>query len=118
MNKVLSILLLFFFFSNVSAQDVIVKKDGSTILSKILEVNPSDIKYKKYSNLDGPVYTMQKSDLLSINYKNGERDVFNSNDIHNATGQPLNASNKAFNQKWLDYTNNRNASYKESQENK
>ncbi len=118
MSKVLSILLLFFFFRNVSAQDVIVKKDGSTILSKILEVNPSDIKYKKYSNLDGPVYTMQKAELLSINYKNGEREVFNTDDVHNSTGQLSNVSNEAFNQKWLDYTNNRNASYKEPQENK
>ena len=32
------------------AQDVIVKTDGSTILSKVLEVNTNDIKYKKHSN--------------------------------------------------------------------
>ena len=62
--------------SNGFAQDVIVKKDGSTILSKILEVNTSDIKYKKYSNLDGPTYTILKAELLSINYKNGEKDMF------------------------------------------
>lgn len=32
---------------NTWSQDVIVKKDGSTILSKVLEVNTTDIKYKK-----------------------------------------------------------------------
>ncbi len=32
------------------AQDVIVKCDGSTILTKVLEVNQTDIKYKKFSN--------------------------------------------------------------------
>ena len=31
----------------VLAQDVIVKKDGSTILSKVLEINSADVKYKK-----------------------------------------------------------------------
>lgn len=62
--------------STISAQDVIVKKDGSTILSKVLEINSSDIKYKKHSNLNGPTYTIAKSELLSINYENGEKEVF------------------------------------------
>ena len=61
------------------AQDVIVKKDGSTILSKVLEVNPSDIKYKKYSNQNGPTYTIDKSEVMSINYENGEKDTFDNN---------------------------------------
>ena len=56
---------------NVSkAQDVIVKKDGSTVMSKVLEVNQDDIKYKKYSNLDGPTYTIYKKEIASINYEN------------------------------------------------
>ena len=75
MNKIL-LILFSFVCSNGLAQDVIVKKDGSTILSKVLEVNTSDIKYKKYSNLDGPTYTILKAELLSINYKNGEKDMF------------------------------------------
>ena len=72
-------LLVFLFLLcsiSVYAQDVIVKKDGSTILSKVLEVNTADVKYKKFSNLDGPTYTINKSELLSINYENGERDDF------------------------------------------
>ena len=63
---------------NIQAQDVIVKKDGSTILSKVLEVNTADIKYKKFSNLNGPTYTIDKSDILAINYENGEKDDFNT----------------------------------------
>jgi hypothetical protein len=61
---------------NVSAQDVIVKKDGSTILSKVLEVNPADIKYKKFSNQNGPTYTITKAEVMSINYESGDKDVF------------------------------------------
>lgn len=60
----------------VSAQDVIVKKDGSTILSKVLEINNSDIKYKKYSIINGPTYTISKSEILAINYENGDKDDF------------------------------------------
>lgn len=58
------------------AQDVIVMKDGSTILSKVLEVNPGDVKYKKFSNQGGPTYTINKTDIMCINYENGERDSF------------------------------------------
>jgi len=60
----------------INAQDVIVKKDGSTILSKVLEVNVEDVKYKRHSNPDGPTYTILKAEIMSINYENGEKDTF------------------------------------------
>ena len=72
------IILLSFVSLNVSAQDVIVKKDGSTILSKVLEVNKGDIRYKKHSNQKGPTYTLDKSEILSINYENGDKDTFDT----------------------------------------
>ena len=69
--------LLFLLCSiGVSAQDVIVKKDGTTILSKVLEVGQSEIRYKKHENLDGPTYTISKSELQAINYQNGAKDTF------------------------------------------
>lgn len=58
------------------AQDVIVKRDGSTILSKVLEVNQMDIKYKKFSNQQGPTYTINKSEVMAINYEGGDKDTF------------------------------------------
>ena len=73
----------------VRAQDVIVKSDGSTILAKVLKVNPSDVEYKKFSNPNGPIYTINKSDLLSINYENGEKDVFS--DVKDAQSRTDNA---------------------------
>ncbi len=74
-------LLVFLFLlcsASLSAQDVIVKKDGSTILSKVLEVGQDEIKYKKFDNLEGPTYTIQKSELQSINYQNGAKDTFSA----------------------------------------
>ena len=66
-------------------QDVIVKKDGSTILSKVLEVNIDNVKYKKFSNQNGPTYTINKADLLSKNYENGDKDKFDDYKTPQAT---------------------------------
>ena len=60
----------------VQAQDIITTKDGKDIQSKILEVNPNEVKYKKYNNLDGPTFTLSKSEILIVRYENGENEVF------------------------------------------
>jgi hypothetical protein len=70
-------LLLPFLTVESFAQDVIVKKDNSTILSKVIEINSSEIKYKKWSNQDGPIYSISITDVSCINYQNGESDKFN-----------------------------------------
>lgn len=64
---------------HLHAQDVIVKKDGSTILAKVLEVDETNIKYKKHSNQSGPTYTISVGNVMAINYKNGEKDTFGDN---------------------------------------
>lgn len=59
------------------AQDVIVMKDGSTVLAKVLKITKTEVTYKKYNNLQGPEYTMSISDIVSINYENGTKEDFN-----------------------------------------
>lgn len=86
--KHLLVVTFFLCSISVSAQDVIVKKDGSTILSKVLEVNVADIKYKKFSNQNGPTYSIEKKEIQSINYENGDIDKFEETTInlsHNNT---------------------------------
>lgn len=92
-------ILLFAMFAalTLQAQDIIVMKDGSTILSKILEVNVSDIKYKKFSNLDGPTYTIEKAGILAINYENGDKDTF-----ENASEENNSTTNQSSNQRTID----------------
>ena len=75
MRKFVALLSLFVSFS-VFAQDVIVKKDGSTIISKVYEVGRNEVKYKKYSNLNGPIYSIAKKEVMAINYENGDKDDF------------------------------------------
>lgn len=59
-----------------SAQDVIVKLDKSTILAKVLKVSSNEIEYKKFSYPEGPTYTILISEIVAINYENGEKDSF------------------------------------------
>lgn len=63
------------------AQDIIVKKDGSIIQAKVSEIGTSEVKYKKWSNQDGPSYAIVKSDILAITYQNGEKETFESTSI-------------------------------------
>lgn len=65
---------------------MIVKKDGNIIRSKVLEVNPSVIRYKKDSNPNGPTYTINISDIVSINYENGETENFDNRNTEQERG--------------------------------
>lgn len=58
------------------AQDIIVQKNGSTIQAKVLKVSQSEVEYKKFSNQNGPTYTISTKDLQCINYENGTKDTF------------------------------------------
>lgn len=62
--------------SHTSAQDLIVKKDGTVIQAKVTKVGTSEVEYKKWSNQDGPQYSIAVADVLAINYKNGEKETF------------------------------------------
>jgi len=68
-------MLLFAFILNSYSQDVIYKKDGSKEEAKITLVGDKNIQYKKFSNLEGPVYTMPKSDIVLITYENGQYEL-------------------------------------------
>lgn len=66
-----------------SAQDMIVKKDGTVIQAKVMKVGTSEVDYKKWSNQNGPQYSIAVADILAINYQNGEKETF-----ENVSAQP------------------------------
>ncbi|MBI2723131.1 MAG: hypothetical protein HYX39_13235 [Bacteroidetes bacterium] len=75
--KKYSLLIVFTFLTTwISAQDMIVKKDGAIVKAKITEVGEESIKYKKSDNPDGPTYSISKDNITSINYANGEVEKF------------------------------------------
>ena len=77
--KYILLFILFVCSSNIiEAQDTLSMRSGETILVKVIEVGTSEVKYKKLDNLNGPVFSMLKSDLLMIKYENGTKDDFSS----------------------------------------
>ena len=80
MNKLKGLLFLLMTFGvlSVSAQDVIVRRDGDELQCKILEVSKNEVRYKRWTNQEGPAFTEKKSDIFMIKYENGEKDVMNN----------------------------------------
>ncbi|MEY4926602.1 MAG: hypothetical protein RI894_1038 [Bacteroidota bacterium] len=74
--KYLFTILLLVAFANLHAQDLITTRKGLVIKAKVTEVTPTEIKYKRFDNLDGPNYTAKKSEIASIVYQNGTVDAF------------------------------------------
>lgn len=56
------------------AQDTLIMANGAYLPARVLEVNTSEIKYKKADNPDGPTFVVSKSEVSSIRYKNGTVD--------------------------------------------
>jgi hypothetical protein len=70
-------------FTNVLSfgQDYINKSNNDSIKCKVLKIGTSEIEYKKWDNIDGPTYTIIKSEVRLIRYKNGTVDFFD--DLNN-----------------------------------
>ena len=75
--KYILLFILFICSSNIiKAQDTLSTRYGETILVKVIEVGTAEVKYKKLDNLNGPMFSMLKSDLLMIKYANGTNEDF------------------------------------------
>ncbi len=75
-KKIFLLLLMAGQFMAGSAKDVIVLNNTSSIEAKILEVTPTEVKYKKLNYLDGPTFVIHKSDIRTITYGNGDVESF------------------------------------------
>ena len=73
--KYLTIFFVFFIGGKLVSQDQLFKKDNTKLEVKILEINPTEIKYKLFNYDDGPIITVLKSDVALIIYKNGMHEV-------------------------------------------
>ncbi len=69
------VLFVFLSFSGYS-QDIIVSKDGKTIKARVVEITQSEIKYRRFDNLNGPLISISKDGILIINYENGTKETF------------------------------------------
>ena len=60
----------------VNAQDRIVLKNTEEINARIENVSPDTVTYKLWDNINGPTYTIYKSDILFISYQNGLKESY------------------------------------------
>jgi len=69
---------LFVGICSAAAQDIIILKDGNTIAAKVSEISPTEIRYKRFDNLDGPTIVIPADRVLSIRYQNGTQEIINA----------------------------------------
>jgi hypothetical protein len=73
-----AIFVLCFLIKFSFAQDTIIKKNNDMVQAKIVEISPTQVKYKKFNFQDGPTYIESKGDIASIRFANGTRETFDS----------------------------------------
>jgi len=72
---------------SLHAQDMIIMKDGNVIEAKIMEIHPTEIRYKRFDNLNGPMVFLPSDRVLSIKYENGIVEIINPVGGSPASGQ-------------------------------
>lgn len=74
--KHFSIFILLLFVVKAGAQDTLYFKNNEKVVIILLEVNPDNIKYKRFDNQAGATYTVLKSEVDQIALFNGKKEVF------------------------------------------
>jgi hypothetical protein len=86
MKKIFLLALICIYYSGILlAQDIIFLKTGLEVKSKVLEITQSEIKYKKFDNLDGPTISVSKAEVVMIRYQNGTNEIISSNQTKQET---------------------------------
>lgn len=58
------------------SQDKIYRKNGKIVEAKVLEIGSAEVKYKEFSNPDGPIYVLETDRIIKIVYENGKVEKF------------------------------------------
>lgn len=106
-----TIFLSIIFWTNLTlAQDMIILRTGDEIKSKVIEITPELVKYKKWENQDGPTYSSTKVEVFMIKYANGTKDVFKDTPAMNSTRTVISNTGDRFVGIWYDkrYDGNNN----------
>lgn len=72
---------LFLSATSMYSQDILIQRNGDEIEAKVVKISSDEIEYKKWSNQDGPSYIVSKNEVFMIKYKNGEKDVFDTDNL-------------------------------------
>ncbi len=74
MKSIITFAIFFLAIFSVNAQDVMTLKNGAQMNVLVSEVTPSLIKFKKTT--DGPMYSMNLGQVISIVYHDGSTETF------------------------------------------
>lgn len=74
LKKIIILIVFTFGYLTIHAQDILTLKSGSEIKGVITEITKDQIKFKKTS--EGPIYSLNKSDVFMIVYENGRKETF------------------------------------------
>ncbi|RSK37341.1 hypothetical protein [Hymenobacter metallilatus] len=69
------LLLLLLCSLGARAQDVLTKTNGEELQVKVLEITPTEVRYKRTDNPDGPLITVRRHDVFMIRYANGTKEM-------------------------------------------
>lgn len=75
----LSLLGLLFVALSAQAQDLLTKQNGEELQVKVLEITPTDVRYRRTDNPDGPLITLRRTDVFMIRYASGAKELFGTN---------------------------------------
>ena len=80
------------------AYDVIYWSNNDSVQAKVLTIGIKEVTYHTWSNLQGPIYTINKSEIIAIRYANGTYDIFDDtyNPVTQTNQQPAKTNEGAF----------------------
>ncbi|MCL2412010.1 MAG: hypothetical protein FWC97_10255 [Treponema sp.] len=82
------IVFLLIGISAVAAQDLIILRDGNVIEARVTEISPTEIRYRRFDFLDGPIFVVPVANVLSIRFEDGTTQTFNQPaPVHTALAQ-------------------------------
>ncbi|NDK57625.1 hypothetical protein [Pontibacter fetidus] len=85
MKKLLLTCLALFVVLATQAQDILTKRNGDELQVKVQEITLTEVKYKRFDNLQGPLISILKSDVFMIKYENGSKMVITEEPAQQAT---------------------------------
>ena len=57
------------------AQDLLTRRNGDELQVKVLEITPTEVRYRRTDNPDGPLISVWKADVFKIRYANGTSEI-------------------------------------------
>lgn len=92
----LIIAVVFLFNLKVSAQDLLIKKNGEEIQVKVDEISLTDIKYHLWGDTTRKFYNIRRYDVFMIKYFNGMKEIFNNEPNPEKNRSALNSVNNSY----------------------